>query len=255
MSLIDGIPVPPARRPFVFSEETGSTNTDLKKAVRAGSGPVFDVIWANRQTAGRGRQGNRFFSPDGGVYFSAAFPLRPSDRNPVFLSLLAGLAAAKSLEEATGAHTRIKWPNDLILNGKKLAGILCEYLPERHTVVMGIGINVSAARIPEDLQNVMTTLAAEGYTLSDREALIRAIVSFCDTEIYKNGALDAKSGARYTEEINARSFLTGKRVLRRIGGEDAEGRVLRIDPDGALVLLGDDGRERRVTFGEARVLS
>ena len=255
MSLTDGVPVPPARRPLFFSEETGSTNTDLKSAVRAGIEPVFDVICANRQTAGRGRQGNRFFSPDGGVYFSAAFPLRPSDREPAFLSLLAGLAAARTLEAETGAHTLIKWPNDLILNGKKLAGILCEYLPDRHTAIMGIGINVSAARIPEDLKNVMTTLSAEGYSVSDREALIRAIVSFCDTEIYKNGALEAKSGARYMEEINARSFLTGKRVLRRIGGEDAEGLALRIDPDGALVLLGDDGRERRVTFGEARVLS
>ena len=240
----------------MYLRETGSTNTDLKQRLRAGGSPTFEILCADRQHAGRGRLGNRFFSPAGGVYFSAAFPLRGEDRAPAFLSLLAGLAAAETLQRLCGAAALIKWPNDLLLREKKLAGILCEYLPDLHVAVMGIGVNVSlpAERIPPELRGVMTSLLAEGFPCPDRETLIRETVAYCDREIYENGALDGAHTARLTEKINARAALTGKRVRRQTAAGCVEGTAVRIDPDGALVLRTDDGALSRITFGEAQVL-
>ena len=235
--------------------ETGSTNTDIKQKLRVG-GPTLEILCADRQRAGRGRLGNRFFSPAGGVYFSAAFPLREEDRAPAFLSLLAGLAAAETLERLSGARALIKWPNDLILNGKKLAGILCEYLPELNTAVMGIGINAALPEreIPPELRGVITSLSAEGFPCPDRETLIRETVAYCDREIYVNGALDGAHTAPLAEKSNARAALTGRRVRRQTGDEQVEGVAVRIDPDGALVVRTDGGALTRVTFGEAQVL-
>ena len=250
-----GVP-PPVNRPCVFVRETGSTNTDIKRKIRAGGGPAPESLCADRQHAGRGRLGNRFFSPAGGVYFSAAFPLCEEDRAPAFLSLLAGLAAAETLERLCGARALIKWPNDLILNGKKLAGILCEYLPDLRIAVMGIGINAAlpAEEIPPELRGVITSLSAEGFPCPDRETLIREIVAYCDREIYEHGALDGVHAAPLAEKINARAALTGRRVRRQTGAEKIEGVVSRIDPDGALVLQVEGGALRRITFGEAQVL-
>ena len=239
----------PFARTFLFLEETDSTNTELKNRVRAADGPVFEVIAANRQRAGRGRSGRSFFSPAGGVYFSASYPLCGAEPAPAFLSLLAGLAAAETLEARCGAPIRIKWPNDLYLHGKKLAGILTEFVSEKNTAVMGIGVNLtlSPADLPPELRETVTSLAAEGCPLPDRETLVREIAETCDRWVYGENALLRTAG--FAERVDARSFLTGKRVTRTAGDETVAGTALRIDPDGALVLALPDGGERRITFG------
>ena len=154
-------------RNFIFKPYSASTNTELKEAVRLSSGPVWDVICADMQTGGRGRRGNAFFSPTGGAYFSAAYPLGNEAGNVPFLTLLAGLAAAETLD-ACGTITLIKWPNDLVMNGRKIAGILTEMSLEGETgalqyVVVGIGINVheKAEDFPEEIRGIAGSIRSE----------------------------------------------------------------------------------------------
>ncbi len=239
----------PFARSFEFTEETDSTNTSIKNRIRASDGPVFDVIAADRQRSGRGRSGRSFFSPAGGVYFSAAYPLCGAEENPAFLSLLAGLAAAEALEALCGAKVRIKWPNDLYLNGKKLAGILTELVSERQTAVVGVGINAAQTAFPPELRETATSLAGEGFVPPGRERLIREILARTDRWVYEEGALLRQDG-RFSARINERAFLTGRRVTRTAGGETVSGTALRIEPDGALAVLTDGGDVCRITFGE-----
>ena len=113
-------------RHFIHLTSTASTNTDLKSRIAAAKGPVYDVISADRQTGGRGRLGRTFFSPPGGLYVSVALPLTGEETDLPCLTLLAGLCVCTALEDLCDVAPRIKWPNDLYLNGKKLCGILCE---------------------------------------------------------------------------------------------------------------------------------
>ena len=239
------------RRAFVFLKETGSTNTDLKDRIRETGDPVFEVIAADRQTSGRGRLGRTFFSPTGGVYFSASYPLTGREKNPAFLSLLAGLAAAAALEKLCGAKPLLKWPNDLILREKKLAGILTEYVGERRTAVVGIGVNLRRdAALPPALRETAISLEAAGFAPPDPAALVRETVAALDRAVYLESGLE-KEDAAVTAALNRLSYLNGRRVTR-VGadGETVTGTALEIAPDGALLLRTDGGDLRRITCGE-----
>lgn len=240
----------PAGRGYVFLEETGSTNTDLKNRIRATGDPVFEVIAANRQTSGRGRRGRSFYSPAGGVYFSVSYPLTGEEKNPAYLSLLAGLAAAEALEALCGAQAAIKWPNDLMLSGKKLAGILTELVSERRTAVVGIGVNLRRdPAMPAELRKTAVSLEEAGFVPPAPRALIRETVARLDRAVYEQGAL-LRPDAERTRALNARSCLTGRRVTRRADGGEVAGTATGIAPDGALLLRGEDGRELRIAYGE-----
>ena len=241
----------PTSRAYAFLAETGSTNTEIKNRIRLSCDPVFEVICADRQTAGRGRLGRSFFSPAGGIYFSASFPLCGKERDPAFLSLLAGLAAAETLEKTCGAFVRLKWPNDLYLGEKKLGGILTEYLPDRSTAIVGIGINtaLSAAEIPEALQGVMTSLAAERLPIPERALFMRETVALCDRRIYREHALLGNTEP-FVKAFNDRAFLTGKHVVREDAGAYVSGVVRRVADDGALEIVRPDGTVKRITYGD-----
>lgn len=147
---------------------TGSTNADLLALANAG---IEDAIWlrAERQTAGRGRQGREWSSPTGNLYASTLVRLRPGDPPATALSLVAGVA----LHEAVSVYARditgasLKWPNDLLCGGAKLAGILLERTGD--AVVAGFGVNV--AQTPEDTGRPVTSLAEFGVTVSASELL------------------------------------------------------------------------------------
>ena len=229
-------------RTFIFEKTSVSTNTELKDKIRRSQRPVWDVISADVQTGGRGRQGKSFYSPAGGVYFSAAFPLKGTEDNIPFLTLSAGLAAAEALE-AFGIGVQIKWPNDLYFHGKKLCGILTELVsgPGGVTAVVGVGINVNMKKedFPPELKDTITSLAAENAPIPEKETLIKEIVSRLDTFIYAENALCA--AAHYTGRINERAYLTDKRVKIVSENDSLTGTVTGIGPDGSLLLQTENG--------------
>ncbi len=244
------------RRNFIFIEETDSTNTRLKEKVRRSAGPVFDVLSAARQTGGRGRQGKSFYSPAGGVYFSAAYPLTGDETNLPFFTLLSGLAAAEALQETCNIRALIKWPNDLYFHGKKLAGILTELVPSGggNTAVVGVGLNASLQKreIPAELAHIMTSLAAEGIPSPAPESFIKAFVARLDRYVYETPALRG-GGAPYAAKINERAYLNGKRVTVNFSDHTLRGTVTGVLPNGSLSLQTERGQEN-VTGGVVGII-
>ena len=217
--------------PLVYEEQTGSTNDDAKALALAGRAPVLVV--AGSQTAGRGRRGNTFLSPEGGIYMSLAMPA-PSESLELFTSF-AGVCACEALEETQGLHAGIKWVNDVYVGGRKLAGILVERVGEY--AIVGIGVNGSVA--PAVGGDVEASCLAEHVRDVDPESLC--------VEIARRLLEGARGGIDYARtigECRRRSVLIGEEVLYQVAGEVRRGTAADIAGDGALIVLSSAGAER-----------
>lgn len=166
-------------RPLSIVDVTGSTNDDAKAAAHRGiaSGAAFV---ADTQTAGRGRLGRTWHSPAGeNLYVS--FVLRPDrpDRTVPFVTLAAGLATADAIAPLIDCAVQLKWPNDVLVSNRKIAGVLCESAvsPERTFVVVGIGLNVRTTAFPPDLAPTSTSLALAGAKMLDRSTVLVSLAA------------------------------------------------------------------------------
>jgi BirA family biotin operon repressor/biotin-[acetyl-CoA-carboxylase] ligase len=225
-----------------YLPETQSTNDVALKMVASGNLSVPTLVLADRQTAGRGRGANRWWSSDGGLTFSLI--LRPEmiglpiERWPR-ISLVAALAVCTSLEEQLeGEFAQLKWPNDVFCRGRKVCGILVEVPaatpPGPRHLVLGIGINVnnSWAAAPPDLQAVGAALCdLSGHTHDPTDVLVSVLL-----ELELLLAQLADEDPRLGELWRDRGFLTGRQVKVEAGGEVVEGLCLGIETSGALVL-------------------
>lgn len=232
-------------------ESIASTSDVLKDAARQGA-PEGVVALAHVQTAGRGRHGRTWVSRQGNLFLSIL--LRP--RDPALLSLLP-LAAGVAVVEALGAGgvpARLKWPNDVLVSDRKLAGILAEAVTgagEVESVIVGIGANVNLRRaeVPDDLRDSVTSLYEETAREHDVEALAAAVLVRW-TAWYD--ALRADR-SRVREAWRARAVDWWGRPIEMItGGQRLVGVPRDIDDTGALVLEMADGSRVCVVSGEAR---
>ena len=228
-------------KPFRYEPECESTQLLL-----LGSGlPEGAVAATDHQTGGKGRHGRQWVAPAGTSILASVMLHPPPERHLPELSLAAALATAEAVEAATGLALQIKWPNDVMLNRRKVAGILCEL--SDGTVVCGIGINVNQTRdeLPLDAPTEpgsLRTLTGQTY---DRAVLLGSLL-FRLERIYdgwRHGGLADLYG-----EIGARDFLRGRRVT--VDGEEAT--VLQILRDGRLeIAVGNGhGATRMVESGE-----
>jgi BirA family biotin operon repressor/biotin-[acetyl-CoA-carboxylase] ligase len=196
------------------------------------------VVVAETQTAGRGRRGRAWASPPRrNLYFSAILrPELPPARAPE-LTLVASLAVCDALRQA-GVDAGIKWPNDLLAGGKKIAGILTELAaePDRvHWVVVGVGVNVNARRedFPEELRAEATSVLLERGQPAPRALFAAA----CLTALEEWVDVHAEQGfAPIREAWRARSVTLGREVLVRADGREIAGRAEDIDESGALLV-------------------
>ena len=220
--------------------ETGSTNDDARVLARGGAAEGT-VVLASTQTAGRGRLGRTWDSPAGGAYFSAVLrpSVAPSQVSP--LALVVGLGIARGLGRL-GADVRLKWPNDVLLSGGKVAGVLLEMTAEVDAVewvVAGVGLNVTRPSGSEDAH-------PQAAYLSDVVPGVRiptAVAAVLDG-IAETYAIWLKAGfSALREEYDARSSLAGADVTvsDRDGTPRASGRVRGVDEEGRLLLFGEDG--------------
>lgn len=234
-------------RDFICFDEIDSTNTYLK----ANISPKMPVAVAERQLAGRGRQGRSFFS-EGGVYFSVPFVFNSGEKYISFLTLAAGLAVSRAIEELCAAETLIKWPNDIYFDGRKICGILCESVVSGGTVtvVAGIGINTGRAEFPDEISSRALSLADAGFAV-DGEKLVCSIVQKLDALVYtdKITSDDSPETKRIVAELNSLSYTIGRRVIYN----GREYTAVRIERDGALILLSDGGHEERAMWGEVNI--
>ncbi|MGO8814076.1 MAG: biotin--[acetyl-CoA-carboxylase] ligase [Terriglobia bacterium] len=241
----------PIGRTIVHFFRTDSTNAVALRLAAEGA-EHGTVVVAEEQTAGRGRLGRTWYSEkSSGIYTSIILrpPLSPAAA-PV-LTLMAGLAAQKAVTAVTGLVVDIRWPNDLLVNGKKVCGILTEMSAEvdrLHAVVLGIGMNVSHNQMPPALENIATSLRMEARRTISRVQVLVALLR----EIERHYQMLLKSGNRaITERWEAAStFAHGKhvRVVTPTGGALAV--TTGVDPSGALKVQYDDGRQESLVAGE-----
>jgi BirA family transcriptional regulator, biotin operon repressor / biotin---[acetyl-CoA-carboxylase] ligase len=229
----------------------GSTNELLMRLGQLGE-PHGAVAIAEEQTAGRGRAGRSWHSEkSSGIYASVLLrPAIPPTEAPV-LTLLAGLAACDAVAEQTGLEPDIRWPNDLLLNGKKFCGILneLEAEPDRiHFLVVGFGLNVNHAHLPEGLAGRATSLRIEtGRTQSRLELLVRLLRQL-DRYYNRFLAEGAKPIIERFSEVS--SFARGKRVRVSLANQSFVGTTAGLEPSGLLRVRREDGRTEIVLAGD-----
>jgi len=233
-------------------EETTSTN-DLMARLARGGVKEGVVIFAESQSKGRGRLGRRWISPARkGLWFSVL--LRP-DIQPqaaTQLTIASATALARAITLQTGIVPEIKWPNDLLIRGKKIAGILTEMsaeLDHLKEAILGIGIdvNLETNEFPAALRKTATSIRIESGQMVDRAGLAVAILRELDRDYdrIKRGEFDV-----IAEQWQERCTTIGSQVSIRIGDRVIRGRAESLDADGALLLRGQHGHLERIIGGD-----
>ena len=242
-------------RPLEVLAKIGSTNDSVMAAGQGGA-PEGLAVLADRQTAGRGRRGRPWASPAGvGLYTSVLLrPRLPAAQAPL-LTLMAGLAVGEAIHEVTGLDVRLKWPNDVLVEGRKVAGILVELVSidawVRH-VVVGIGINVNHGPpdLPEAVWETATSLHLATGRLMPRAEVAAAIYNSLD-RWYRS--LGEGGAATILARSRERSATLGKPVEVIAGEERWRGLAVDLDDDGALLVRDEGGALCRVVAGELSI--
>lgn len=224
-------------------ESCASTNDEAARYARAGASHGT-LVTAERQDAGRGREGRAWASPLGGLYMSAVMrpPLPLADVPPMTLAI--GIAVCDAAR-AFGADAALKWPNDVLVGDKKLAGVLIETQSQGgklDSVIVGIGVNLEV--IPESVANRATALHV------DREVFLAELITQLERWVDRYVACGVESIVPAWQERMARG-LSARAV---IDGTVLTGELAGIDQDGALLLRDDTGTMHRVRSGDVEVI-
>lgn len=223
--------------------ETECLSTQLLLLEHAAELPEGAVATTDHQTAGRGRLGRTWVEAPGTAVLCSVLLRPPVDRPAAELSLVAAVATAEAVEAATDLSAQIKWPNDVMLNRRKVAGILLEMRNE--AVVLGIGVNVNQTReqLPADARTAVGSLRSLTGSDYDRDAVLTALLERLDLRYaqWQAGGLDD-----VYDDLGSRDFLRGRRV--RVSGEVGTG--VQIDRKGRLVVALDSGEQRAIDSGE-----
>jgi BirA family transcriptional regulator, biotin operon repressor / biotin---[acetyl-CoA-carboxylase] ligase len=215
--------------PRTHVEETGSTQLLLGAADPEGA-----IATTDHQTGGRGRRGRSWVEAPGTAVLVSVLLRPPPEREAPQLSLVGGVAAALAVEEATWLAAQIKWPNDVMVDRRKVAGVLAE--ARDGVVVLGIGINVNQTReqLPADARVAPASLRTIDGRVRDREEVLESLLAHLDRLYarWREGGLDA-----IYEDLGARDFLRG----RRVAVDGVEGVAQMIGRDGRLEISTGSG--------------
>ena len=238
---------------IITYDSVESTN-EIAKSLVGDSDNEGTVILSDSQTQGKGRQGRIWYSEEKvGVYLSVL--LKPSLRPEQIaqITLVAGVALNQTVNEFSRVPAYLKWPNDILLNGKKVAGILTENCRQNINsgIVLGIGVNVNHAHFPVSLQQIATSMAMENGEIFERLPFITYLLNHLDQEY--RCFLD--EGLSHTiDQWNMNSDMFGKQVSMTQGAQTYYGTAMKLNKKGHLVILTDDGEEIAFDSGEVSLL-
>lgn len=241
-------------RNLVVHDKTGSTNLDAKQLAEEGAESGTLVV-SEMQTAGRGRRGRAWISPAGEAIYMSLL-LRPTCRpeQASVLTLVMALAVLEAIEELAPGRCGIKWPNDIVINGKKICGILTEMSVEKNTidhVVIGVGINANQSSFEKEISETATSLFLELGKETDRSGLISCVMHYFEyayTEYEKTWNL-----AGLVDRYN-RHLVNMDRQVRVLDPKgEYEGIALGINAQGELLVRKQDGELVKVYAGEVSV--
>ena len=222
-----------------------STNLRAREYIN-NNGVLPAIFVAKEQTKGRGRQGKNFYSPKNtGLYFSLALEWQDSF-NTVSLTTAVSVALFRTLKDFTDKSLSIKWVNDILADGKKVAGILCEMVADKENgnpkaVVIGIGVNLSTKAFPEELKDIATALSNE---TTDSKKLEKRLIIELYSVIFK------ESKASVMNEYRKQSAVMGQDIYYIQNGKRFDAVVVGIDENGGLEVEHSDGTKATLTSGE-----
>ncbi|MDP2841491.1 MAG: biotin--[acetyl-CoA-carboxylase] ligase [Candidatus Methanoperedens sp.] len=236
-----------------YFKETESTNILARDM--AGSVDEGTVIIAESQTGGRGRMGRKWISPEGGIWLSVVLKPRMQPLHAPRITLLAGVAVAKTIRNF-GLSAKIKWPNDVLINGKKVCGILTEIGAEMDSIqyiVVGIGIdaNVDTETFPEEFRDSSTSLKNElGYDINRVEFVQKLLIEL--ESLYLK--FQKEGFTSIIEEWRMMSATIGQWVKITTQSRIMYGEAVGVDSDGALILETGEGRLEKIVAGNCEHL-
>ena len=240
---------------FIIKKSLDSTNTYLKKLSMENSAiQNHTVVIADTQLCGRGRTGNSFFSPSGGLYMSIL--LNPDTIYPDLglITALSAVSVCRAIEKVTDKSPKIKWVNDIYLGKKKICGILTEssIAPDGtiKNIILGVGLNIvfSGDELPQDIRYKAGALFDKKEEPIDIKSILCAEILNSLFEI-----LSDENSAGYIEEYKIRCLLLGKRISYKKNGTEYEGIAENIDDSLHLIVKNEDGGEIVLSSGEIKI--
>jgi BirA family transcriptional regulator, biotin operon repressor / biotin---[acetyl-CoA-carboxylase] ligase len=222
-----------------------STNEEVRRNLTLPEGAVFI---ADQQTHGRGRQGRSWHSEAGtGLYLSTLLKPNLPPEKLALITLMAGVATVSAIQQQIpSVPLKLKWPNDILLNGKKLAGILCEYIPGT-AVIVGIGINLNQTCFPEAIQTIATSLKLEtGSNINRTDIVISLLENLNST--YDEFLQEKRTGL--IKKWTNKTDMFGKTTTVYQKGKSLTGTAMGLDPEGRLILRTEDGKKHALSSGE-----
>ncbi|UCG36314.1 MAG: biotin--[acetyl-CoA-carboxylase] ligase [Candidatus Bathyarchaeota archaeon] len=233
-----------------------STNDIAKKIARQTPEDRF-VIFSETQSCGRGRRGRHWISPKGGLWFSIVMRPHMDPKDVLKLTFIASLAVAKTIKALFSVTTEVKWPNDVLVNHKKVCGILTEASVRKDSVslaVIGVGVNanIDLQAFPTHLQESATSLRHELGCEVDRMALMERILQ--DFLRYYS-KLRKGLWKQLLNEWKGKASFFGKDIKITGSGGIVEGKALDINEDGALIIEANDGTTKEIVTGDLVVTS
>jgi BirA family transcriptional regulator, biotin operon repressor / biotin---[acetyl-CoA-carboxylase] ligase len=241
-------------RPMVLLAETSSTNDVATRAARDGA--PHGATWvAEQQTRGRGRRGHAWLSPPGeGLLFSVLLRVACAPARIPPIALVAGLAVRDAVAAASGASIGIKWPNDVLVGGRKVAGVLVEAVTvgsRVEAIVIGIGINVHTRSFPAEIADTATSIALVASPSSaplERAAILASVLAALDRDVH---IVVGRGLGLLRGRLEQADALRTHRVRSDSGDE---GVASGIDDDGRLLVRRDDGILTRWSAGEVHLV-
>lgn len=244
-----GNPSLPPGYELIALADIDSTNLEALRRARAGeTGPLW--IWAESQSQGRGRQGREWVSETGNLYATLLLTLNMDPARAGGLSFVAALALADTLANlAPHAAITLKWPNDVLLNGAKAAGILIETELQGSRLTAAIGCGLNLAHAPQNTRYPATSLAAEGTTSTSAQALQNLSLAFAARLVEWQ---EGRNFAAIRNDWLARAHALGETVSLTVGPENITGTFTDLSADGAMILTLANGTTRALHAGEVQ---
>jgi BirA family biotin operon repressor/biotin-[acetyl-CoA-carboxylase] ligase len=242
-------------REIHFFETVSSTNTiALERAEKA---PEGTVVIADSQDKGRGRLGRIWISPPGvNIYMSIILRPQLTPKDGSLITIMSAVACATALRSITGLEITTKWPNDLMINNKKMGGILTELKTQQHKItsaIVGIGINVNAevSDFPEEMKQTATSLKNETAVFYSREPIVAEILNEMDRWYKTMITLEKETIVQAWKSLTS---TLGRQVVVVTPHETLKGSAESIDNEGMLLLRLPSGQLKRINSGDLKIL-
>lgn len=237
-------------------KKTDSTNTAAYKLAEDGA-IEGSVVFAEEQSKGRGRFRRRWLSPEGGIYMSLVLRPKMEPVNMARVTLIAAVAVTEAIISLTGLPAKIKWPNDILINGLKVSGILTEMKAEQDEVdfvILGIGVNVNSfnagangcSPLPEGAASLKKELGRE----ISKVELAKKILEYCEAYYFRMEG----NFTDIIDEWRKLSYTLGTRVKVCSHGEEFEGQALDVDGNGGLIVRLDTGFNKHILSGDVEMV-